>query len=76
LWSVTVRGFLAGENGALLESPDVSGLVQHVIDRPDWQEGGAIGFYLAPDTVATWLGLADSSNGDRASLQVLFTPGE
>jgi hypothetical protein len=75
LWAVVVRGLLAGADGALLESPNLAELVQHVIDRSDWQEGGAIGFYLSPDTVQTWLGLADSSRGDRASLRIVFTPG-
>ncbi len=73
LWPVTVSGFLAGTNGSTLESPDLSELVQHVVNRTDWREGNAIGFYLAPDTVQTWLGIGDSSTGERASLQVRFT---
>jgi hypothetical protein len=74
LWPVTVSGFQAGTNGSMLETPDLSELVQHVIDRSDWSEGNAIGFHLSPDTIQTWLGLGDSSTGNRASLQIRFTP--
>ncbi|HMJ12628.1 MAG TPA: hypothetical protein VK524_14495 [Polyangiaceae bacterium] len=76
LWPSLVNGFLAGTNGSILESPDLTTLVQHLVDRPDWEMDGAIGFQLAPDTVQTWLALADSSGGESASLQVSFTPAD
>lgn len=50
LWlGASVGGFAVGQSNAVTQSADLSELVQHVIDRPDWIKGGYIGFVLAPD---------------------------
>jgi hypothetical protein len=79
LWKTAVTGFLAGANKSKLESPDLKGLVQHVVDRTDWQAGGAIGLVISPDKMLShWAGFADSADsnagGDAAKLHLVFTP--
>jgi hypothetical protein len=34
------------------ESPDLASLVQHVVDRADWQAGRALMLFLSPDGMA------------------------
>jgi hypothetical protein len=75
LWPVVVSGFAVGLGGSEIRSPDLTVLVQHVIDRSDWISGGSIAFVLSPDTLTTWVGFADRASGsDGARLRVTYTP--
>lgn len=54
VWLVqSVAGFGIGQVGSTTSSPDLSTLVQHVLDRGDWRANGYIGFLLSPDVMAT-----------------------
>ena len=49
----TTRGEVAwslkyGNDGAQIVSPDLSVLIQQVVDRPDWQMGNAMAFQFCP----------------------------
>lgn len=74
LWPVLVSGFAVGLGGTEIRSPDLSVLVQHVIDKNEWISGGSIAFVLSPETLAAWVGLADSASGSGARLRVTYTP--
>jgi hypothetical protein len=53
LWlGASVGAFHVGSSGDFTQSEDLSELVQHVVDRPDWIEDGYIGFVLTPDEMA------------------------
>ncbi len=63
----SVGGFHVGLSDASTQSPDVSSLVQHVVDRPDWRKGGYIGFLLSPD---------DMSPGEYAQFRDSFAQAD
>ena len=64
IWSTVVPGFALGTAGSDITSPDLSVLVQHIVDKPDWTSGGTVGFSLAPDQEnGHWVFFADSSDG-------------
>lgn len=79
VWEMSVGDFSPGTTNSYVVSPDVSVLVQHVVDRDDWQSGGAIGFLLSPDDFViptmpmAWATFADSTLGVGAVLNVRFT---
>jgi hypothetical protein len=58
-----VPGFALGTAGSDITSPDLSMLVQHIVDKADWTSVGMVGFFLAPDQEnGHWAYFADSSN--------------
>ena len=44
VWANGVGGFSPGSRHTSVFRPDISDLVQHIVDRDDWQSGSAIGF--------------------------------
>lgn len=75
LWSLVVTGYRLGQNGTTTTSPELSGLVQHVVDRPDYSPQAFIGFVLSPDHIADWAAFQDSASGSNAArLHVVYTP--
>jgi hypothetical protein len=77
VWSQAVGGYKVGAFGALVVSPELRELVQHVIDRPDYERGGAIGFLLSPETIPStkYADFTDQSAGhDVPTLRVRYLP--
>jgi hypothetical protein len=75
LWSIKAGGMLVGKNSQFTQSPDLSPLVQHVLDKPDWMPGGAIGFVVAPEMMTSWASYSDSSgNVGKATLRLSYVP--
>jgi hypothetical protein len=76
LWAIKASGMLVGRANQFTQSPDLSPLVQHVLDRPDWVPGAAIGFVLIPETMTSWASYADSSSGSgmAATLRLSYMP--
>jgi hypothetical protein len=74
LWAQSVGGFLLGSSGGRTTSPDLSALVQHVIDRPGWTPNAYVGFVLSPDLMppGTWAEYADSFGGPAAVLSLSY----
>ena len=57
----------------ITESPELTELVQHVVDRVDYRAGNAIGLVLFPDTMEGWVNFRDSSAGTgHARLRVEY----
>jgi hypothetical protein len=75
VWPVTVGGFAVGAAGSTVESPDLSMLLQHVIELPEWSPESSIGLVISPDDLQGWAAFADSAAGNAsASLRVVYTP--
>jgi hypothetical protein len=78
LWGNTVTGLMTAADGDSLTSPDISKLVQRIVDKGEWTGKGFIGFVLSPDQDAFpspgWVSFDDSSlsGGDPASLAVTY----
>jgi hypothetical protein len=51
LWSTSVGGWMVGPTGASTESPELSALVQHVVDAATWHAGDAVTFLVSPDAM-------------------------
>ena len=63
IWSTVVPGFALGTAGSDITSPDLSVLVQHIVDKTDWTSGGTVGIFVAPDQEnGHWAYFADSSD--------------
>jgi hypothetical protein len=74
-WPVLVSGFAVGSKGSTIDGPNLSVLVHHVVDRPDWTGSSALGFMLSPDTLAEWVGFGDAASGaETARLRIVYTP--
>jgi hypothetical protein len=75
VWATSIRNIGVGVNGMPVTTPDLKLLVQHVIDRSDWTQGGAIGLVLSPDVMGVrWVDYADSSLGiGQPTLRVRYT---
>src|SRR5262249_47631955 len=67
LWSARVNGFALGTSGTWTVSPDLSILVQHAVDRPDYVVPAYVGFVLSPDSLTGWATFTDSSAGADAA---------
>ena len=76
LWAIKAGGMPVGKASQFTQSPDLSPLVQHVLDRPDWVAGAAIGFVIVPETMTSWASYADSSSGSgmAATLRLSYMP--
>jgi hypothetical protein len=76
LWAIKASGMPAGKANQFTQSPDLTPLIQHVLDKPDWMPGGGIGFVLSPETMTGWASYGDSSagSGKAASLRVSYIP--
>lgn len=76
LWSIKAGGMPVGKASQFTQSPDLTPLVQHVLDRPDWVPGAAIGFVLVPETMTGWASYADSAAGAgmAATLRLSYMP--
>jgi len=76
LWAgASVGAFHVGESDAFTESEDLSELVQHVVDRPDWMKDGYVGFVLTPDRIegTQYAQFRDSFGGTNGpSLTITF----
>ncbi|HET9957299.1 MAG TPA: hypothetical protein VFQ61_22530 [Polyangiaceae bacterium] len=72
LYAQPVRGMPAGLANGFTESPDLSPLIQHVVDRPDWEGEGHIGFVLSALSMQTWVGYADSTSERGAAELAIF----
>ena len=67
LWGLSVGDWaLNATEGMSLSSPNLAELVQHLVDRDDWQPGATIGFFIEADAMAIdhYLGFVDVSVGD------------
>jgi hypothetical protein len=74
LFALVISGFAVGEDDETIDSPDLASLVSHVIERSDYDEGGALGFVLSADDMAGWAMFSDSASGEGASLAVRYLP--
>jgi hypothetical protein len=76
LWATAVGPIWVGENGKPVQTSEIKHLVQHVVDRPDWVNGAAIGFVFSAQVMGIrWVDFADSSLGTgQASLRLAYTP--
>lgn len=76
LWAIKASGMPVGKANQFTQSPDLTPLIQHVLDKPDWMPGGGIGFVLSPETMSGWASYGDSSagSGKSASLRVTYVP--
>ncbi|HMJ52570.1 MAG TPA: hypothetical protein VK540_10855 [Polyangiaceae bacterium] len=76
LWPTAVGPIWVGENGKAVQTSDLRSLVQHIVDRPDWVAGGAIGFVFSAQVMGVrWVDFADFSLGvGQASLRIVYTP--
>ena len=76
LWPTTVGPIAVGENGKAVQTSELKTLVQHIIDRPDWVAGAAIGFAFSAQVMGVrWVDFADSSLGlGQPSLHVVYMP--
>jgi hypothetical protein len=75
LWGTSVGGIPVGKAKQFTQTPDLSALVQHVLDKPDWSHGNAIGFVLAPESMSGWASYSDSASGvGVASLRLSYVP--
>lgn len=76
LWAIKATGMPVGKANQFTQSPDLTPLIQHVLDKPDWMPGGGIGFVLSPETMTGWASYGDSSagTGKSASLRVTYVP--
>lgn len=75
LWATKVGGMPAGKASQFTQSPNLAALVQHVLDKPEWLPGGAVGFVLSPETMSGWASYADSSGGvGKATLRLSYVP--
>ncbi|HMI83515.1 MAG TPA: hypothetical protein VK550_05440 [Polyangiaceae bacterium] len=76
LWPTVVGSIWVGENGNPVQTPELKGLVQHVVDRADWVGGASIGFVFSAQVMGVrWVDFADSSLGTgQAFLQLAYTP--
>lgn len=63
-WTVEEEDLPGGENQ---RTPDLTNIVQEIVDRPDWQEGGAMAFILQGTGQRT----AESFDGDSARAPAL-----
>jgi hypothetical protein len=73
LWGVSVGNFAVGKAGDTITSPDLSILVQHVVDRPGWRGGAYLGFVLFPELLGDGFApLGDSFAAQGASLSVTW----
>jgi hypothetical protein len=71
-----VGSIWVGENGNPVQTPELKGLVQHVVDRADWVGGASIGFVFSAQVMGVrWVDFADSSLGTgQAFLRLAYTP--
>jgi hypothetical protein len=76
LWPTEVGPIWVGENGNSVQTSEIKHLVQHVIDRPDWVDGAAIGFVFSAQAMGVrWVSFADSSlKAGPPSLHIVYTP--
>lgn len=77
LWSsIKAGGMPVGKASQFTQSPDLTPLVQHVLDKPDWAPGNAIGFVISPETMSGWVSYGDSSAGSgvAATLRLSYMP--
>lgn len=76
LWAIKASGMPVGKANQFTQSPDLAPLIQHVLDKPDWMPGGAVGFVLSPEMMNGWVGYADSSagSGRAATLRLSYVP--
>ena len=77
VWATSVKGYRVGEFDEVVESPELKTLVQHLIDKPDWAPGRAIGFLLSNDTIpdTDYADFTDSSAGAGAPrLRLVYVP--
>jgi hypothetical protein len=76
LWPTVVGPIWVGENGKAVQTSELKTLVQHVVDRPDWASGAAIGFVFSAQVMGVrWVDFADSSlMTGAASLRLAYTP--
>jgi hypothetical protein len=75
VWATPVSGFKVGEFEEDVVSPDLKTLVQHVVDKAAWTQGGVVGFLLSPDEMATgtYADYVDSSWGaNRPVMTVVY----
>lgn len=66
----------AWSDGTEYTSPDVTDIVQEVLDRPGWQSGNALNVVWIPrDTnpINTYLEMGDVTNGAPATLNINYT---
>lgn len=78
IWPPSVNGFALGEPGKLTSSPDLSMLVQHVIDRAEWVPGANVVFLLSGDSLKSgnYADFTDHSYdaANAAKLQLSYLP--
>jgi hypothetical protein len=76
LWPQAIGGFAVGVSGSRTTSPDLSVLVQHVIDRPGWTRGAYIGFVVSPEQMApfTFAQYVDSFDAPAPKLSLRYRP--
>jgi hypothetical protein len=72
LYRIGVFGFAVGRDGETVQSPELASLVQHVVDRDDYAEGGTLGFVLSADQLDSWVQFADRSETAGAKLSILY----
>lgn len=71
-----VGGFSVGEDTERIVSPNLTELLEQVLQRPDYRAGSAIGFVLSPDEMSGWVMFEDSSaiTSGAAQLSVVYQP--
>jgi hypothetical protein len=77
LWAgQAIGGFDVGLSQGLTTSPDLSVLVQHVLDRPGFGANAYIGFLLTPEQMPAneWAEFADFEQGFPATLELAYQP--
>jgi len=78
IWPTAVNGFQVGATGQNTTSPNLSALVQHVIDRAEWSSGASVVFLLSVDTIksGSYADFTDFSYNaaNAAKLQLTYLP--